>query len=125
MELIDKNDLIKRMCIGAPMNWTDSERELGEESQFRDDMLTIRCCQEVPAIPIPARATNGDMIKAMFPNLESREKAFEIEITVNKNKVGNISIDWWNASYNPQQNLSYTDKSGANIASQDVLRSAT
>ena len=51
------------------------------------------------SVELPYNATNGDMIKAMFPNLESREKAFEIEITVNKNKIGNISIDWWNAPY--------------------------
>ena len=99
MELIDKNNLIKRMSIGAPMNWTDSERELGEESQYKSDMLHIRCSPEVPAIPIPDNATNGDIIKTMFPNLKARKKAFEIEITVNKNKVGNISIDWWNAPY--------------------------
>ena len=43
--------------------------------------------------------TNGDMIKSMFPNLQGREKAFEIEVNVNKNKVGNISVDWWNAPY--------------------------
>lgn len=99
MVLINKDDLLKRMSIGAPMNWTNSERELGEESQYKSDMLHIQCSPEVPAIPIPDKATNGDMIKAMFSNLESREKAFEIEITVNKNKVGNISIDWWNAPY--------------------------
>ena len=51
------------------------------------------------SVELPYNATNGDIIKAMFSNLESKEKAFEIEITVNKNKVGNISIDWWNAPY--------------------------
>lgn len=53
----------------------------------------------VNVIPIPDNATNGDMIKAIFSNLEGKEKAFEIEVNVNKNKVGNISVDWWNAPY--------------------------
>ena len=44
MVLINKDDLLKRMSIGAPMNWTDSERELGEESQYKSDMLHIQYC---------------------------------------------------------------------------------
>lgn len=84
MELIDKNDLLKRMSIGAPMNWTDSERELGEESQFKSDMLTIQCCQEVPAIPIPPKATNGDMFVAVWGYAPSQLRA---------------QVDWWNAPY--------------------------
>lgn len=51
------------------------------------------------ATVIPDDATNGEVIKAMFPKLESREKAFEIELNVNKNKIGNISANWWNAPY--------------------------
>ena len=57
------------------------------------------------SIPIPANATNGDMIKAMFPNLKGGEKAFEIVVTVNKNKVGNISVDWWNAPYKTESEV--------------------
>ena len=92
MELIDKNDLIKRMKIGAPMDWGHNESEKVRDEQYRDDMLTIQCCQEVPAIPIPTKATNGDMIKAMFPN-DSRN--FLI-VNMGRN-------DWWNAPYNLQE----------------------
>lgn len=101
MELIDKNDLLKRMSIGAPMNWTDSERELGEESQFRDDMLTIQCCQEVPTIPIPTRATNGDMIKAMFPSNEIEIKKGIVWVHRFGGNRGwqRFLEDWWNAPY--------------------------
>ena len=96
MELIDKNDLIKRMSIGAPMNWTDSERELGEESQYKSDMLHIRCSQEVPAIPIPKGATNGDMIKALFPDadISLNDSCFEGVV----NRYG-FDEKWWNAPY--------------------------
>lgn len=54
---------------------------------------------KVNNITIPQNATNGDMIEAMFPNLKGREKAFEIELNVNKNKVGDASVKWWNAPY--------------------------
>lgn len=91
MELIDKNDLIKRMSIGAPMNWTDSERELGEESQYKSDMLHIQCSLEVPAIPIPPKATNGDMIKAMFPSV--------VNSTMDLVEAFNRAKEWWNAPY--------------------------
>jgi hypothetical protein len=52
------------------------------------------------SVELPYNATNGDIIKTMFPNLKARKKAFEIEVNVDKNKVGNISVDWWNAPYN-------------------------
>lgn len=55
--------------------------------------------RKVKAIPIFEGTTNGNVIEAMFPNLEGKEKAFEIEVNVNKNKVGNISVDFWNAPY--------------------------
>ena len=51
-------------------------------------------------IEIPEGATNGDMIEAMFPNIKGREKAFEIEVNANKNKVGIVSVEWWKAPYN-------------------------
>jgi hypothetical protein len=85
-------------------------------------------------INIPKRGqkiTNGDVIKAMFPNIECKKEGIVVSVKyLDSNKGALLNerhfwADWWNAPYNPQQNLSYTDKSGANIASQDVLRSAT
>ena len=55
--------------------------------------------QVINAIPIPDNATNGDIIKAMFPNLKGREKTFEINVTVNINPIGTFTVDWWNAPY--------------------------
>lgn len=53
----------------------------------------------INAIIIPEGATNGDMIEAMFPNLKGKEKAFAIHLYVNKDKVGEVSMDWWNAPF--------------------------
>lgn len=50
-------------------------------------------------VEIPEGATIGDMIEAMFPNLKGKEKAFAIHLYVNKDKVGEVSMDWWNTPY--------------------------
>lgn len=43
--------------------------------------------------------TNGEKLCIDFPNIKCKETAFEIELSVNKNKIGNISVNWWNAPY--------------------------
>lgn len=57
-------------------------------------------------VVLPDRATNGDVIKALFPNVETNEFAITIHATtkVECNGVkGGISYDfwkeWWNAPY--------------------------
>lgn len=53
----------------------------------------------VEAIPIPKGATNGDMIKAMFPNLKYEEHGNSVTVYFDK-KIGTIvTHDWWNAPY--------------------------
>lgn len=71
--------------------------------------LFIKKVNEMPtinAIPIPDNATNGDVIKAMFPSIDFTEMAFTVHATtsVTSNGVkGGISYDfwkdWWNAPY--------------------------
>lgn len=55
----------------------------------------------VPAIPIPKGATNGDMVKAMFPNYEETRMCGEVRYGsreyVNLEFV--IDEDWWDAPY--------------------------
>ena len=100
MSYIDKEELIQRMQDTAPMNWTDTDFELGEEWQYKSDMEVIESCAEVNAIPIPPEATNGDMIKALFSH-------YDIEIDEHKCYVRIFYEDfyttyplrWWNAPY--------------------------
>lgn len=106
MSYINKEELIKRMQVCAPMNWTDTDFELGEEAQYKSDREVVESCAEVNAIPIPPRATNGDIIKAMFPNIDFAEMSCTVHATtsVTSNGVkGGISYDfwkdWWNAPY--------------------------
>lgn len=53
------------------------------------------------AIIIPEGATNGDMIKAMFPNVECREDRLGNVFVVSDAQLGYIVFreSWWNASY--------------------------
>jgi hypothetical protein len=54
----------------------------------------------VSAIPIPEGATNGDMIKAMFPSSEVREIMDDlVHYTLDGYVGAYIPKDWWNAPY--------------------------
>ena len=51
---------------------------------------------------IPDNATNGDMIKVLFPNCDYLEFIHDINVYPDKTKqkvVGNFDRDWWNAPY--------------------------
>ena len=58
----------------------------------------------IDAIPIPKGATNGDMIKAMFPNIKIHEHEKTdicdayIQIDIWDFSIY-VSKDWWNAPY--------------------------
>ena len=56
--------------------------------------------------PIPDNATNGDVLKAMFPNVITQEFAMTIHATtkvISNGVKGGISYDfwkdWWNSPY--------------------------
>ena len=55
--------------------------------------------KEVNAIEIPKGATNGDMIKAMFPNIEIEGIGGEIKCIAAQNGTSYFALDWWNAPY--------------------------
>ena len=50
--------------------------------------------------PIPDDATNGDVIKAMFPNIEVEEQGKDLFIVFNMDIQGTpFYKTWWNAPY--------------------------
>lgn len=68
----------------------------------------INECEIVDAIPIPKGTTNGDMFKAMFPNIEVKPQmsyGFKngIKVRVYKDEFSVFDLwfptDWWNAPY--------------------------
>jgi hypothetical protein len=62
----------------------------------------------VSAIPIPEGATNGDMIKAMFPNIECRKDELGNVFIISSAQLGYIALreSWWNTPYKGGCNLS-------------------
>ena len=56
-------------------------------------------CKDV--VPVTEGATNGDMIKAMFPNIESRldEKTGIILVKWTDGTTKTFKASWWNALY--------------------------
>ena len=50
-------------------------------------------------IEIPNGATNGDMIKTMFPNIEIEGIGGEIKCIAAQNGTSYFALDWWNAPY--------------------------
>ncbi len=58
--------------------------------------------QESKTIPIPKNATNGDMIKAMFPRTKIRwitQNRIGITVENNQDYITEFELDWWNAPY--------------------------
>ena len=50
--------------------------------------------------PIPDNATNGDVIKAMFPNIVVEEQSKDVFIVFNMDFQGTpFYKTWWNAPY--------------------------
>lgn len=60
------------------------------------------------AIIVPKNATNGDMIKAMFPNLriticsEAKPTPYVMVIGEHYEFNNTYPLDWWDAPYNPE-----------------------
>lgn len=105
MSYINKEELIRRMQVGAPMNWTDDDYERGEVSQYNHDMQVIESCSKVKMIPIPPKTTNGDMIKAMFPDakVNTTKYSYVVEVKLPYHTEHDTGLlfdkDWWNAPY--------------------------
>ncbi len=66
----------------------------------KDCMVAVDKQLTVNAIPIPEGATNGDVIKAMFPSSEVREIMDDlVHYTLDGYVGAYITKDWWNALY--------------------------
>lgn len=70
------------------------------------DADQVRNLPAVNAIVIPDNATNGDMIKAMFPNVEIYtvviNEIVDVEICEDRSEL-RCSVDWWNSPYRKEQ----------------------
>ena len=96
-------DLIDRDELELDTEWSDYYDGFTSYSQSQ-----INGAVEVQAIPIPDNATNGDVIKAMFPNCEQKEHvSMGYSEMYFDNDLGNasymrVSEEWWNTLYNKE-----------------------
>ena len=65
----------------------------------------INYCKIENAIPIPEGATNGDMIRAMFPNAEYGKDELGNMFVISSAQLGYIAFRecWWNAPYGKER----------------------
>ena len=93
-------DLIDRDELELDTEWSDYYDGFTSYSQSQ-----INGAVEVQAIPIPEGATNGDMIKAMFPNCEQKEYIHNgyfdmyFDNDLKNASYMRVSKYWWNAPY--------------------------
>jgi hypothetical protein len=59
----------------------------------------INECEIVDAIPIPEGATNGEMMKIMFPDLKVEIEGKYITCWIDEHRWFAPDYDWWNAPY--------------------------
>lgn len=70
-------------------------------SQWEDDLAQL---DTLDAIIIPKGATNGDMLKAMFPQLKTigfmtTTKKKIVVALYPEDSFHDFDLDWWNAPY--------------------------
>lgn len=114
MRLIDADRIPFDMVMQNPFDEQSEKVEVIEKRKI-EQMPTVQ------AIPIPDNTTNGDVIKAMFPNIS----VYEHGSTYSVNNEYNFNSTWWNAPYKPIKNLDNADKSGLEFADMPTLQSAT
>ena len=78
----------------------DIPKELAEKGHWYTDeemWIVIKAAQN--GTPIPDNATNGDVIKAMFPNVKTELGVDKVIFARGLNNVTPFSEEWWYAKY--------------------------
>lgn len=98
MDLIRKRDIDYILAPIAPV--LKGEKVHYEYVAFRKQIEDI---SPVPAIPIPDNATNGDMIKALFPDIEINNGNMKVYTAIPFGDYVGANIDamkdWWHSPY--------------------------
>lgn len=64
---------------------------------FYEDTVRELIDNAPTVLTIPDNPTNGDMIKAMFPNIYTEECDYDVFTTLDEET--RFTYDWWNAPY--------------------------
>ena len=84
------------------LKYTEEKHRNDKVNTF-DTNISMMCSDVLKVlencIEIPNGATNGDMIKTIFPNIEIEGIGGEIKCIAAKNGTSYFALDWWNAPY--------------------------
>ena len=97
--LIDANALEERFSLSC-----GGECALCSYNNTLCDIITE--APTVDAIPLLDNATNGDVIKALFSNIESIDAPLMkiyVMVYTKDHKCMRFDSDWWNAPYRKEQ----------------------
>ena len=100
---------VNRMCVTHDMKELNDMRAWAENriaeifemnyARINEEIENLPLNVEEEDIEIPNGATNGDMIKTMFPNIEIEGIGGEIKCIATQNGTSYFALDWWNAPY--------------------------
>ena len=89
------------------LKYTEEKHRNDKVNTF-DTNISMMCSDVLKVlencIEIPNGATNGDMIKTMFPNIEIEGIGGEIKCIAAQNGTSYFALDWWNAPYKKSSN---------------------
>lgn len=97
-ENMDEDRLLFRVEENECKNCAKEHRQL---ANWLKELKQLREQEPCEDIEIPNGATNGDMIKSMFPYIEIEGIGGEIKCIATKIGFGTsyFALDWWNAPY--------------------------
>ena len=97
----DMTDAYESYVACQDGNCAKEHRQLAEWLKELKQLREQELCED---IEIPNGATNGDMIKTMFPNIEIEGIGGEIKCIAAQNGTSYFALDWWNAPYKKSSN---------------------
>ena len=102
----------------------EEHRQLAE---WLKELKQLRKQESCDDIELPNGATNGDMIKTMFPNIEIEGIGGEIKCIATQNGTSYFALDWWNAPYKKVGKGKRMDENEYTLkyADEDTMMSAT
>lgn len=97
MRLIDADKLDECLQSMADLEWN---KQVGSSKGLEDAIDIIYDTPTVNAIVIPEGATNGDVIKAMFPDaeIEKWNEYSTVRVWFGTEDT-KFTMDWWNTLY--------------------------
>lgn len=101
IKLIDENKIMAKLSHTEPLFGEDGTKERYRYMQWLADTNAIKELKPERAIPIPEGATNGNMIKTIFPSIDASVSGDGDVVDVYNLGIycQTFDTEWWNAPY--------------------------